>query len=361
MREREAFLDKLRAAATCAVVMLHTVTGVMDHTDMNVYPWEKKVFLAVMDLVCWSVPVFLMISGYLFLSPSRKLTMGRMLVKYCRRIALALFGFGVPYACLELIMGEGRFCLGMVAEAFRMVLRGESWSHMWYLYLILVLYLLTPLIKKSLEVFPTPVLYGLLAVLFLGSSILPYLSRLTGLALPSLPDFCIYFFYYIWGGLLAAGRRGRREWSPILAAAAMLLAAGMAGGRLTGRDTLQMAYNYPFTVLLSLLLFCSAAAGSPYDGGKEVSGTFPCTSVTDSPSMGEKRRDAIWKQAAALSFGIYLVHPVFLNIAYKFFHITPLNFPLWLSLPVFFLLTLLLSALAAWVLRRIPPLRKYVL
>ena len=69
MNERESFLDKLRAAATCAVVMLHTVTGVMDNTDMNLYPFEKKVFLVALDLICWCVPVFLIISGYLFLTP----------------------------------------------------------------------------------------------------------------------------------------------------------------------------------------------------------------------------------------------------------------------------------------------------
>ena len=56
MREREAFLDRLR-------VMLHTATGVMDATDMSLYPEENRVFLTVMDLVCWCVPVFLVLSG----------------------------------------------------------------------------------------------------------------------------------------------------------------------------------------------------------------------------------------------------------------------------------------------------------
>ena len=161
MKKREIFLDQLRVAATCAVVMLHTVTGVMDHTDMSVYPLEKKVFLVVLDLICWCVPVFLIISGYLFLNPERNLNMKKMLTKYCRRILLALFLFGVPYACLEQIAAERRSGVDMVGKAFLMVLRGESWSHMWYLYLILVLYLLTPLIRLLLRYLPRPVLYGI--------------------------------------------------------------------------------------------------------------------------------------------------------------------------------------------------------
>ena len=82
MKERTVFLDKLRVAATCAVVLLHTVTGVMDHTGMGAYPLEKKVFLVILDLVCWCVPVFLLISGYLFLNPDRELGMRKMLLKY---------------------------------------------------------------------------------------------------------------------------------------------------------------------------------------------------------------------------------------------------------------------------------------
>lgn len=395
MKQREAFLDQLRAAATCAVVMLHTVTGVMDHTDMGLYPVEKKVFLIVLDLVCWCVPVFLLISGYLFLNQDRKLGMRRMITKYGRRIVLALFVFGVPYACLEQIVKERCFRWDMPGKAFWMVLRGESWSHLWYLYLILILYLLTPLLKKILTYLPRSVLYGLLAVLFIGSSILPYVIRVTGQeTIPSLPDWGIYGFYYICGflffngfhrsalsgagisedrgraaswreavssdaGIPADGRAdgsgkvqspcflpenfGRRKaLGRICGIAAGLLAAGMVWSRLSGTYHVQMAYNYPFTAVLALLLFAWAGSGI----------TVP---------RKEKKVSSVLRRAADLSFTVYLVHPVFLNTAYKFFLITPLSFPLAVSLPVFFSGTLLLSIVTAWVLCQIPLLRKYVL
>ena len=93
MKQREVFPDILRTAATCAVVLLHTVTGVMDHTDMLEYPVQSRIFQALLDLSCWCVPVFVMISGYFFLDPKRELTFRLMLTKYCRRIALALLLF----------------------------------------------------------------------------------------------------------------------------------------------------------------------------------------------------------------------------------------------------------------------------
>lgn len=382
-----SFLDMLRIAATCAVVLLHTVTGVMDTTDMSVYPLEKTVFLAALDLITWCVPVFVLISGYLFLNPDREITFRQMLLKYCRRIVLALFLFGVPYACLELIAGERTFRLDMLREGVVMVLKGQSWSHMWYLYMILILYLITPGLKAVLKKCPKGVLYSAMALLLAGSSILPFVKKLFALEnLRVLPDGGIYLFYYLCGYLFAVSDRKRSEsisswkaderrrkddrkcpeadmcrqegdcrrktgcgqkqsqavsgkWVMPAAALAAVLLAGMVFSRLIGNYSVQMAYNYPFTVVLALLLFYLAS------------------------QMEEKCRgqEKFLKNTGALCFTIYLVHPVFLNIFYKFLHVTPLDFPIGFSLPVFFAAVLALSVLTAWILRRIPGLARYVL
>ena len=178
MKERQHFLDVLRVAAACAVVLMHTVTAVMDNMDMSPYPAAQKLFPAVRDLVSWCVPVFILISGYLFLRPDRNLTFGRMVTKYCRRIVLALFLFGVPYSWIELAVTEGGFRTGMLWQGIVNVLRRQSWAHMWYLYLILFLYLLTPAVRWMLERVPKAALYALAAALLFGSSILPFICQL---------------------------------------------------------------------------------------------------------------------------------------------------------------------------------------
>ena len=366
-KQREIFLDKLRAAATCAVVLLHTVTGVMDASDMSLFPLEKKVFLVVMDLVCWSVPVFLLISGYLFLNPERKISFRTMVTKYCRRILLALFLFGVPYACLEQIAAERAFRPEMLLKGFCMVLKGQSWSHMWYLYLIFFLYLLTPALKLVLRKLPRKAVYLLAGAVFTASAVLPFVKGLWGAErLPALPEEGIYFFYYICGYLFVSGKNSggqRREedgtacergdsgsgrkpgeegsvhgWRrKLVPAAACVLAAAMAVSRIAG-FSFQMAYNYPFTAALALLLFA---------WGLNARST--------------EKNTGFWESASALSFGVYLIHPVFLNLYYKFLNVTPLSFPVWASLPLFFLGALLPAALGVWVLRKLPFMRRYVL
>lgn len=343
--KRLCFLDALRIMAACAVVLLHTVTGISDNTDMGAFPREQAVFFLVRDYVTWCVPVFIMISGYLFLDPGRSISLCEMLCKYCRRIVLALFLFGTPYACMELVVVEQNFRAGMLWESVLRVLKGQSWSHMWYLYLILLLYLVTPALKAALGRCPGWLPCAALAGIFVGSSILPFVENWRGLGgVPSLPGDFIYLFYYLCGYLSVAwGRKKNRGAAAPLAAIILVfflisILASMTAVRMAGCG-IQLAYNYPFTVCLSLALFWLAEAAEDI----------------------WRKKERLLKSMGGLCFTVYLVHPVFVNFFYKFLHISPLDFPIGASLPVFFAVILALSVGAAWILRRIPLLRRYVL
>ena len=373
---RKQFLDVLRVLATCAVVLMHVLTGATDVTDASIVPEYRSLLLSVMDLVTWCVPIFLLISGYLFLNPERTLTYPVMIKKYCRRIALAILLFGVPYAASELIVAERTFRIRMIPEALKMTLTGHTWSHMWYLYLILFLYLITPLLKKMLRVLPVWGVVAMMAVIFLGSSVAPFLNKVLDVnSIPVLPDGGVYFLYYLCGYLFAvrevcvdkaessgtSGKgmeagldtepvRGKRIGNVWLMAAAVLM-MGMILSRTLAGFSIQMAYNYPFTVLLAVLLFAAGWNGSI------------------------KKHRIPWQEAGALSFAVYLVHPVYVNLLYKFVKITPFTVleqcgvqsvaagqaVLILLLAAFCLVVLALATATAWVLRKIPVLRKYVL
>lgn len=384
---RKQFLDVLRVLATCAVVLMHVLTGATDVTDASIVPEYRSLLLSVMDLVTWCVPIFLLISGYLFLNPERTLTYPVMIKKYCRRIALAILLFGVPYAASELVVAERTFRIRMIPEALKMTLMGHTWSHMWYLYLILFLYLITPLLKKVLRVLPVWGVAAVMAVIFLGSSVAPFLNKVLDVnSIPVLPDGGVYFLYYLCGYLFAvrevcvdkaessgtSGKgmetgdttepvRGKRIGKVWLIAAAVLI-MGMILSRTLAGFSIQMAYNYPFTVLLAVLLF---AAG--WNGGG------------DSAALAAREKNRIhripWQEAGALSFAVYLVHPVYVNLLYKFVKITPFTVleqcgvqsvaagqaVLILLLAAFCLVVLALATATAWVLREIPVLRKFVL
>lgn len=384
---RKQFLDVLRVLATCAVVLMHVLTGATDVTDASIMPEYRSLLLSVMDLVTWCVPIFLLISGYLFLNPERTLTYPVMIKKYCRRIALAILLFGVPYAASELVVAERTFRIRMIPEALKMTLMGHTWSHMWYLYLILFLYLITPLLKKVLRVLPVWGAAAVMAVIFLGSSVAPFLNKVLDVnSIPVLPDGGVYFLYYLCGYLFAvrevcvdkaessgtSGKgmeagldtepvRGKRIGNVWLMAAAVLM-MGMILSRTLAGFSIQMAYNYPFTVLLAVLLF---AAG--WNGRRD--------GAASTAREKDRTHRIPWQEAGALSFAVYLVHPVYVNLLYKFVKITPFTVleqcgvqsvaagqaVLILLLAAFCLVVLALATATAWVLRKIPVLRKFVL
>lgn len=377
---RKQFLDVLRVLATCAVVLMHVLTGATDVTDASIVPEYRSLLLSVMDLVTWCVPIFLLISGYLFLNPERTLTYPVMIKKYCRRIALAILLFGVPYAASELVVAERTFRIMMIPEALKMTLTGHTWSHMWYLYLILFLYLITPLLKKVLRVLPVWGVAAVMVVIFLGSSVAPFLNKVLDVnSIPVLPDGGVYFLYYLCGYFFAVREvcvdKGRNVW---LTAAVAVLALGMILSRTLAGFSIQMAYNYPFTVLLAVLLFAAGQNGgwrAAAPAASPVAGT-PGVDISTAGEEQERLKHRIpWQEAGALSFAVYLVHPVYVNLLYKFVKITPFTVleqcgvqsvaagqvVLILLLAAFCLVVLALATATAWVLRKIPVLRKYVL
>lgn len=376
-RNREIFPDVLRVLATCAVVLMHTVTGVSKTADLTGFERRANAFRTLVDLTAWSVPVFLMISGYLFLNPEKKIGLRDAICKYCRRILLALILFGIPYSFLELLAVERSFRPKMIWEAVINTALGHSWAHMWYLYLILLLYALTPFIKWCLDKIPGRMVIGGMGALVIVSSILPFAAKLAGWEKITFPEAGIYLFYYLcgyefagWKGKGAkAAQKGIQEgiqkpdgqidtktdirkrsektgWICLAAAVflGILEAASRFGGSLLGGYSLDMAYNYPPTVLQAVCLFAG----------------FYCF---ENCGILERRGcvKGVFRKIGELCFGIYLIHPVFLNLFYKYIGISPMNFRLIVGLPLFFGISLLGAGAVTFILRKIPVFRKYVL
>ena len=339
---RNRWMDLLRVGATCAVVMLHTVTGCLDRTDMRSFVPQLKVFLICKDLLSWGVPVFLILSGYLFLNPSKQVSIKIMIIKYCKRIVLALFLFGVPFACIEQIAVARTFQIKMIPLSFLMVIQGKSWSHLWYLYLIICLYMVTPLLKKILSIMPKWSVIVVMIEILAGSSITVYINMVLGSEkLPTIPCDTIYLFYYLYGYLLVTKNQEEEKNTSAKCEGILLflLAIGIIYSRVSDGYTIQMAYNYPTTIIMSLLIVRFAQAKK---------------------NCWQQRNHQL-RRLSAISFTVYLIHPIFLNVFYKFLHFTPLSFNCFLSLPFFWSITLCLSVIGALFLEKISFLKKHVL
>lgn len=95
--ERTVYFDYLRVFATFAVMILHLSAQNWYITDVNEFEWQTFNFYD--SIVRWSVPVFVMISGALFLN--RDIKLKTIYTKYILRIVVSYVAWSAIYAFLQ--------------------------------------------------------------------------------------------------------------------------------------------------------------------------------------------------------------------------------------------------------------------
>lgn len=97
---RITYINSLRLLATLSVVFLHTSAGLLDTRDIT--NSDDTFWLSCYKYsMQFSVPLFVMISGALFLNPAKEAGFSLLMRKYVKRIALALIIFALPMCLIE--------------------------------------------------------------------------------------------------------------------------------------------------------------------------------------------------------------------------------------------------------------------
>lgn len=132
------YLDVLRIMATIAVVMIH-VTG-MRWLQIDIYSIDWDVYNVCRAISRWAVPMFVLISGSLFLN-SKTLNVKKIYGKNLVRILVSFIFWYIIFAIFQ--------TRGYISEVLQHPL--HYIGHLWFLILIGALYVLLPLIRKIYE------------------------------------------------------------------------------------------------------------------------------------------------------------------------------------------------------------------
>jgi surface polysaccharide O-acyltransferase-like enzyme len=223
---------------------------------------------------------------------------------------------------------------------------------MWYLYLILIIYALTPFIKWLLGKVPKAFVYGIMAILVLGVSVIPFFEALNGVGkIYAFPKQGIYVFYYLCGYAFSVREKRPTKKEGIyclIGFFAILILETVS--RFVEGYAIEMAYGYPLTLLAAILLF---DAGWTF---QQLAGEENKTK-----DLFRSKLLSVCAWMSPLCFGIYLIHPAFLNLFYKILKISINDFRFYVGVPLFFGIAFFGALICAWILRLIPPMRKYIL
>ena len=223
---RNFTMDLLRVLACFFVIHQHcaeTFYGATGHVEIG----DDTFFIGFntsLGRIC--VPLFAMISGY-FLLPMRG-TVSEFFRKRVSRIVLPFLVWNAVYAVF-FIFYAGDSPMQALRNFFEIfVTFGAQWSHMWYIYMLLGLYLLTPVISPWLERASKRQLRFYLLI-WLLTTLLPYLNRYVN---PEMWGLCFWnaspTFYYFTGfvGYYILGYYVRRFGGASAVVSLLLIMAG---------------------------------------------------------------------------------------------------------------------------------------
>ncbi|MCR4688151.1 MAG: acyltransferase family protein [Saccharofermentans sp.] len=334
--KRNNSLSLIRIIACMAVVLLHTA-----NLAMAVFAPEGDMRIAtasMRNLMLWSVPCFVMVTGVLLLDPAKEITYKKLFGKYIKRILITLVVFTLIYKITDILIDKTPFTPALITEYLASLVFGTSWSHVWYLYLILAVYLLLPFYRMVASKAEAKDMRYLLIVLIVFQSLLAIVTDMTG----KTPAFYILvstiFPLFLYAGY--AIDKGYVKLNKIVSAALILLCiAGMITFSILATKlqspeigAMVTSYHFIFTVLLAICVFALMNKLN-VKGGK------------------------IFASLDGSTFGIYLVHMVILNVLYRAIGFNPYSIGVYI-LPVIAILTFALSWGIVAALRLIPFIRK---
>lgn len=343
MTDRKVYFDYLRVFATLAVMVLHIAASNWHTTDVNGFAWQ--VFNFFDSMARWCVPVFVMISGALFLN--RDVPLKRLYTKYILRMVAAFVVWSAVYVL---------FMDGTAKD--RAVEWMQGHYHLWFVLMITGIYMCIPFIKPIAVSASKMKYYFVLSLLF--AFVVPELFLLA-------KDFgndwviCIlksvkadvknmhmhmvlgFVFYFLLGYYL-----DKREWSKRQRMAAYAL--GIMG--------------FAFTVVVDLVVALrTQTCCGKYYGNFTVNVLLEAVAVFVFFKYGEYdcgRLNAIMQTMSGYSFGAYLVHALVLEQLNVVFGLNTLSFnpvfAVFVIAGIVFAVSFAISAL----LHRIPLVKVYL-
>lgn len=345
-QNRNVSYDLLRILAAFSVVMLHSAAQFW--YELPVTGTEWKLVNAYDACFRFGVPVFVMLSGAIFLDPARELDVKRLYRHNILRLVVIYLLWGAVYGLLDC----WRF--GFANLTWKQIVKemASGRYHLWYIPMLVGIYVLLPILrswimradKGNIRYFLT--LFVVLQILRTTASCFIKNGELLHLlSLGEIPMACSYLGYFILGYYVAhvgIPRKYHRYF--YLAAVPAALLNILVSNAHTARDGSPNGAIYDsfglftFVIVMAVFLFFTERLKTHRWSGVSA---------------------AVTAELSGATLGIYLMHIGVIEV------LQPLGVhsamvPVALGVPLLALLTFFLCYVMAALLRRIPLLGRYI-
>lgn len=342
--ERIRYIDILRGLATIGVIVIHVSAnnwygyiGSKDWIIFTIYEGMCKV----------AVPLFFMISGCLFLSDERNMTLKYLYKSHILKMIIFLIFWSAVYKFANniQIIKSGQAML----SAFTEILAGNTQIHLWYIYSIIGLYLITPVLKiYANNSSKTQLLYGIICCFCIGP----------------MTEFLQQFscFSYLTNNLIRI--KGGMEFGYI---GYYLLGYYIKKYEIVRKNRICIYFMGFLCSIVTIGLVIGDCMNSQSIMERFWSYTMPCIAIASAAvfifikykNIRVKYLANVLEAIAKRSLGIYGCHFLFVMVFWKV-GITTFSFPGIISVPIISAIVLLLSYYFSVLINKIPFLGKYI-
>lgn len=340
---RTYYLDALRIVAICAIVVLHVAGSYWYQVDIERFDWE--VFNLYDCITRWGVPVFVMISGALFLDPARPQPLKKLWTKNIPRLVALILFWGALYA---LVFDLPDAWSPESAGAFiHDLLFGTP--HLWFLFMLLGLYMIVPLLRcitANEEATRYFLVFGLVV-----NILIPFVTDTGSFGIGEdiyaalmikLP--VGYSFFFVLGYYLAKhDLPAKARWTVYVLGIVGLIGAVVASSWVShasgSADAFIIQSTYPFAFAAAAIFILTR---------RRIQGR----------TLPQERLKTIYTLSSC-TLGVYVIH-IFVLRGLMAFGISALDFDPIISVPCLAAVTIVISFALAFMLKKIPVFGKYL-
>ncbi|MBP3328950.1 MAG: acyltransferase family protein [Clostridia bacterium] len=350
-KTRTVYLDYLRVFATFAVIVIHTCADFWSTGTVLSFEWN--VLTVYECLVRWCVPIFVMISGVLFLNPEKELNMKTIFTKNIFRLITSYAFWSLSHSLFT-----SRHDIN-VLKILSQTIGGVP--HLWFIPMIIGIYLILPFLKKISKYKELAIYY--IFLFFLFTLLVPQTLTIIYecINIPRLSAVADPFNYVLENShfFFVAGYSGF-----------FLLGFRLSQTQLTQKQTLIIEVSGFLSVIFTIIstVFFSKKLSKPADFFLEY---LTVNVLLESIAVFiffkhlfqkikiSNRVNSFVAKLSKYSFGIYLCHMLVLKIAKKI-GLTAVSFNPIFAIPVTALFVFIVSCIISAVIHKIPVLKKYI-
>ena len=199
--ENTYFIHLLRIIACFAVVIIHININFFKDLRSQILDSEIGMLNLNVGIMSFAVPMFLTITGYIFLGYKKECTY-KSLLKYLIKFLFIWVILGSVLNLGEYIFLSHTFDMSMAKKAVVQVLAGDTWDHMWYIRMIFFIYLILPVLKPFFEKNNNKDFIIFFILFLLEVLIIPLYNSFSPLKLYTHFAFENYILYVVLGAML---------------------------------------------------------------------------------------------------------------------------------------------------------------